>query len=337
MKRPQFWFDLCLGFLISAGFAFVVFSMGTAEAKRRCDKWVSPAQRLVHIIAHSPSGITVCLTRGRFRIGSRRVEPKSRMTIVGAPVRVRKPGRILAPTKIRGRSPLGIVDLQGTTGVVLKNLDICCATSGGHSDNPYGRNIQPGDGAYRLSYVRSHGAASQGTGGCPPHTVLNHVELDHNGSGPFLTHSAGVKCVRAFRVSNSYIHDNGPTSNGAWCDGGCSGGTFVVENSVFHDNGRKGIHYEISGGSAIIRNNVVYHNNHKDHQDTGGGIKVTSSRGVRVYGNRTWDNWGGGIRAHKDKRGFALSDIFIHDNTVKGRIKGCGSRGVTCRDNWRKS
>jgi hypothetical protein len=93
-----------------------------------------------------------------------------------------------------------------------------------------------------------------------------------------------------------------------------------------------GIHYEISQGPAVISNNVVQNNNLANEAGHG-GIGIIDSKNANVLGNTLGGNKGTGIRASKDKRGFALTNISIHTNKLSGdELAGCGA-GVTCYGN----
>jgi parallel beta-helix repeat protein len=127
-------------------------------------------------------------------------------------------------------------------------------------------------------------------------------------------------------------HNHGP---GLWTD--INNIYTLYENNIAEDNFRSGIYHEISY-DAIIRNNTLRRNG-TEHAypwwTTGGGIEVTSSRNVEIYGNTLEHNWQG-ITALDDHRGtgihgpWTLINLNVHDNTVISGIiaAGGGRTGV---------
>jgi parallel beta-helix repeat protein len=134
-------------------------------------------------------------------------------------------------------------------------------------------------------------------------------------------------------VRANYVHDNcGP---GLWTDSN-NVGTLYESNTV-EDNWGAGIFHEISG-AATIRLNLVIGN--AFGQDgpicaaTGGGgvggIRVSNSSDVEVYGNVLRDN-DGGIAAVEDDRevDFHTVNLHVHDNVVAYRIGHSGCRDTS--------
>jgi parallel beta-helix repeat protein len=118
-------------------------------------------------------------------------------------------------------------------------------------------------------------------------------------------------------VRNNYVHNNhGP---GLWTDG--SNINTLYEGNTVIDNFAAGIFHEISY-DAIIRNNTVRGNGWGDPQWLwGGGITVSSSLNVEIYGNHVEGNFNG-ITAVQQNRGsgdfgdFKVQNIYVHDNLV---------------------
>jgi parallel beta-helix repeat protein len=119
-------------------------------------------------------------------------------------------------------------------------------------------------------------------------------------------------------VRGNYVHNNhGP---GLWTDG--SNYNTLYEGNTVVDNYAAGIFHEISY-DAVIRNNTVRGNGFGDpHWLWAGGITISSSRNVEVYGNHVEGNFNG-ITAVQQNRGsgnrgdFKVENIYFHDNFVK--------------------
>ena len=122
-------------------------------------------------------------------------------------------------------------------------------------------------------------------------------------------------------MDNNYVHDNkGPGLHG---DIGCD--YFVFENNHTARNWSSGIHWEISY-HAIIRNNLVENEGYSPLGTSfwyGGGILVSNSTDVEVYGNTVKDcvNGIGGTETNRgadSKTGvpFNLKDLYVHNNTI---------------------
>jgi len=99
-------------------------------------------------------------------------------------------------------------------------------------------------------------------------------EWEAGGGKVTVTNGGGV-------IRNNCVHDNG--GPGIWLDE--QGNGVVVERNVVWNNSASGIMYEISY-NGIIRNNLVADNGAaKTSWFWGSQILVSSSDGVRVYGN----------------------------------------------------
>lgn len=122
-------------------------------------------------------------------------------------------------------------------------------------------------------------------------------------------------------LDNNYVHDNkGPGLHG---DIGCD--YFVFENNHTARNISSGIHWEISY-HAIIRNNLIEDEGYSPLGKSfwyGGGILVSNSANVDVYGNTVKDcvNGIGGTEANRgvnSKTGapYNLKNLYVHNNTI---------------------
>ena len=109
-------------------------------------------------------------------------------------------------------------------------------------------------------------------------------------------------------VRGNYVHDN--HGHGLWTDG--SNRNSLYENNTVTNNFGSGIFHEISYG-AVIRNNRVEGN---AFPHSHGGIKVTNSENVEVYGNVVQGNDGGIHAGQNDRGGYQLTNLWVHDNTI---------------------
>jgi len=118
-------------------------------------------------------------------------------------------------------------------------------------------------------------------------------------------------------VRNTHVHDN--ACKGLWADINARGA--LIEHNLIEDNHEEGIYYEISQ-DAVIRDNHVYGNG-LDGRGWywGGGITVTSSFNVEVYGNRLSGNYNGITGTQQDRTdstppAHLLEDFNVHDNLI---------------------
>jgi parallel beta-helix repeat protein len=293
---------------------------------------ISPEDDLAAAV-NGTFGRTFCLLPGTHDIGTNTVEPGSGTKLIGAPVTITAPGAIAARTKIRGSSPDGIIEFsRPATGVVIENLDICCATGtkldDDNSTKQLGRGINGSSqraAHLTVRFSRIHGNANAGIGGIGEGAVIDHVELDHNGSESYLGCCAGgIKSADFYSITNSYVHDN--VGNGIWVD---SGGSFVVTDNVVRNNTKNGIRYENSTGYARILRNVV-RNNSTSRTRPGGGIEVNSADDAEIAFNTLGRNFHAGILFRGSRS--PVSGV-AYNNVLNGDRLECGTSNVSCYDN----
>ena len=279
-------------------------------ARRRCDARVGSGTALRRAINRRPQGATICLS-GTIRI-SAELEPKHRQVFVG-------------PAAIRpahGRVEQGF-DLDKASGVVIRRLNI----------SGFGlRAIRCGRKALiTRSRLHHNGRNGIGGGSCAGLRIVRN-EIDHNGDTHHLgSGSGGVKLAgdadHTSVIRNSVHHNIG---NGLWWDADARD-ALASRNKII-GNTRKGINYEVSGGPAIFRYNVVRRNNREGHRDSA-GIMVTSSRSVRIVHNILGRNRNAGIKIdNAGGRGFPLEDILVRRNRLRGDEIRCDEgRNIRCQ------
>ena len=219
----------------------------------------------------------------------------------------------------------------------LRGLDLSGAVHNDLCEPNCGRGIGGPGSSLLVEDVRSHHNENQGIGGTGEGLRVLSSELDHNGSFDAAddggkVSSSGLKAVNSIYVANSHIHDN--YWDGVWCDIEC--GRFEVHDSHLVDNGKAGIHDEISTGPAVFEGNTITGNGYINQSTKRGGILVVSSSDAEVYGNTFVDNGvhERAVEAVDDDRMPPVSGVSIHDNTLNGdHLKGCDHPGVSCSNN----
>lgn len=230
------------------------------------------------------------------------------------------------------RGPCQVFDAAGKVDVTFERLEV----TGGVDEA-----IRPGPGNV-IRYNDLHHNDGNGIG-CGeahcPNTLTNPLivennEIHHNGIDPAIWHapgfggtSGGLKSVADWVIlRGNHVYEN---TNGLWAD--VDGNYWVIEDNFVHDNLKTGIHYEISAGPAVIRNNTVLRNVSLEVEgNNGAGIMVVSSKNVEIYGNTIAGSGGGrGIWVKDDSRPYSpLFNIRVHHNTVNG------DEIFSCRADW---
>jgi hypothetical protein len=299
---------------------------------------VYPGDNLVAIVNGGAPLETFCIHAGTYDVGISNLQPRPGQSFIGDPVTVGPEGQIHAPTQLRGSDEDGIFYfVRAADGVTFENLDISGAPgvmTTRSQTKKHGRAINGNTYApvVTIRSSRLHHNAASGVGGIGSGTLLESVELDHNGSSSYLKCcAAGVKSVKSFTIRDSYVHDN--TGYGIWCDGGCGGGVYEVTGNLVRDNTVDGIRYEISMNEfgALIQANVVQRNNTSLKTGGHGGIAIVSSWKAAVLENVLGGNGRFGIDFKDDNRG-SLAGNVTRANVLNGdKIKGCTLIGVSCQ------
>jgi hypothetical protein len=293
----------------------------------------------LHNVVDGKSG-TFCLAPGTYNVGSVPLHPGVGAVLQGVTGTI-DPGaavKVDAPTKIEGTAQAAII--EAADSVILRWLDITGSRPGDACIPACGRGVSPADNV-TIEYTRIHHNSNQAVGGAGPGLQVRFSQFDHNGSadGANGCCSGGIKSVYGFAITDSFVHDN--IGNGIWCDRECTG-DFVAGRNLVAQNERNGIAYEVSGGPAKIFANFLERNNLEQASDKG-GLKITASKNVEVFGNTLKANFGHSIRVGGDPRlnkpagdgrGYVLENIYLHDNYLAGHaITGCDLSGVVCERN----
>lgn len=292
---------------------------------------IHPGDELVEIVNEGEEGETFCIHAGTYDIGTANLEPRAGQSFVGDPVQIGPAGEVYAETVIRGSDTDGVFNfVREANGVRFENLDISGAIGERDRDDvdtkKYGRGINGNsyEPVITVRYSRIHHNSNSGIGGIGAGTLIDAVELDHNGSETYLGCCAGgVKSGNSYTIRNSYVHDN--VGYGIWCDLGCEGGLWEIVGNTVTGNTVDGIRFEVSMNDhgAVIKDNVVQGNNTSLKTGGHGGIAIVSSWNVLVTGNVLGDNGNYGIDIHNDARG-SIRNITVEGNEMNGDdIKGC--------------
>ena len=320
---------LCIAVL-----ALSVSYVPRAEAATSCSgKHVYPSQSLTSVAQNSSAGTTFCLHDGTYSVSSPvRVEDNDRF------IGLYSDGSRPAVTTTQAHQVFNTI---GADWVRIEGLQISGAVGGNHCEPSCGRGIGGGGSNLTVVDVRLTGNKSQGIGGVGPNLRVERSEIDHNGSYSFSlldggsSVTAGIKSAHSMTVLDSHIHDN--YWSGVWCDNRCT--SFTVRGSTITNNGKAGIHDEISDGPATFSGNKIQGNGTMgDKAGRHAGILIVSSRQVDVYNNtfgsttRSFSSTVGfGVQVVADGRAPGVSGVKIHDNIKNGdTISGCNLSGVSC-------
>jgi len=287
---------------------------------------------------------TFCLEAGVHNIGSSILYPDPGDTFIGVTATMVGVD-VQASSKIVGTG-FFIFGAEGTApaNVTMEHLDISGAMATPEQcDANYGGFARCGSGIkwganFVGRYLDVHDNVNQGIGGGGAGgSLLEFVELHHNGSPVFCcgsyASSAGVKTTAHYTIQDSWVHHN--DGSGVWCDVFCKGpATMLVQRNVIADNSKHGIHYEISYGPIIVRNNLIQRNAQGETRPVGGGVSITDSRDVTVESNTFGGNGYHGLSAHSTNRPPGLQNVNFHANRLNGDVvKGCEQSVVTCSNN----
>jgi len=284
---------------------------------------VSPGTDLQQMVDSHPSGTTFVLETGTHR--NQRVVPKNGDVFIGEPGAVMDGGNQTDTAFSNGGADVTV------RGLIIQNYN-----------TPAQRGaIEAGAGGWKIidNEIRNNAGAGLSLGGNGFVVDGNHIHhnqqigiIGQNSSGARVVNNeiahnnpnnrydygweaGGTKFLRTTNLylANNNVHDNhGP---GLWADHNNYNTTY--EKNLVRDNYGPGILHEISY-DAVIRNNTITGNAFEFYV---GGILVSSSPNVEVYGNKLSGN-DGGIIGLQDSRGsgdrgtFQTTGLDVHDNQV---------------------
>ncbi|MPZ19210.1 MAG: right-handed parallel beta-helix repeat-containing protein [Luteitalea sp.] len=187
------------------------------------------------------------------------------------------------------------------------------------------------------NHVHHNGQMGIGGKGDNSYVVGNEIAYNNAvGFDPYWS-AGGTKFTFSdgLTISGNFSHHNG--GPGLWTD--TDNINVVFEYNRCEDNTHSGISHEI-GYKAIIRHNTLRRNGTKHpypYWVDGGGIVVSTSSDVEVYGNTLEENWQG-ITGLDEDRGkgrhgvYTLTNFHAYDNVVKSVRplgEGSGRTGIT--------
>lgn len=186
----------------------------------------------------------------------------------------------------------------------------------------HGVGIKVGKNA-RVERNNIHHNGQLGVGAVGSGSLFEGNEIAYNGDIPYEVdwERGATKFAETTNVQliNNYVHHNyGP---GLWADLNCKDMLFA-DNTIV-GNSKAGIYYEISY-DAVIRDNYLEGNGLAfDPWLWGGGIVISSSPNVEIYGNTVVNN-GDGIGAVEQDRSsdparygpLQIRNLYVHDNNV---------------------
>ena len=260
-------------------------------------------------VGSDPSGHTVELSEAHAAFwGS-----ASKVTIKGLAIEkyasIAGKGAINAMASLDGYGPVG----TGWT-VASNNLYL-----------NHGLGVRVSDGM-TVSNNKIHDNGQMGLAGSGNNILVKGNEIyQNNYAGYSFDWEAGGAKIASYSThvtfDSNYVHDN----KGPGLHGDIGDDYFVFENNHTARNVAIGIHWEISY-HAVIRNNLIEDDGFSPAGTTfwyGGGILVSNSENVEVYGNTVKDcmNGIGGTQADRganEKTGatYNLKNLYVHDNTI---------------------
>ena len=260
-------------------------------------------------VGSNPGGHTVELSAARAAFwGS-----ASNVTIQGLTIEkyasIAGKGAINAMASLDGYGPVG-------TGWVVESNDLYLN---------HGLGIRVSDGM-TVRNNKIHDNGQMGLAGSGSNILVQGNEIyGNNYAGYAYDWEAGGAKIASYSTQvtfdNNYVHDN----KGPGLHGDIGDDYFVFENNHTARNEGSGIHYEISY-HAVIRNNLIENDGYSPDGTSfwyGGGILVSNSSDVEVYGNTVRDCMNGiggtqAVRGTNEKTGlpYNLQNLYVHNNTI---------------------
>ena len=300
---------------------------------------VSPGQDIQKAVNSLAAGGTILMKAGIYRRQS--IVPKDGMTFVGENGAIldgdgvvnfafngTKSGKVVANNvtirnlEIRGySSDLGTGPIMAalrqnvqTSGWVVEDCNIHHNSAGGIKT---GNNM-----VIRGNWIHDNGQVGISGSGDGILIVDNEVSINNTRDvrkTEGLAAAGGMKLLKTKNlvVRGNYFHDN--NAPGIWIDRHAV--NTLIENNRVINNAGAGIFIEISYG-ATVRNNTASGNGFKNARWLyGGGITVSSTPDVEVYGNTVGLNARGITAVHQDRGTGPLGkhevrNLYVHDNKI---------------------
>lgn len=312
-------------------FLLTALSVLSVPTFRPVEVAVAPGTNIQSVVDQHPTGTIFRLKAGLHRKQS--VTPKDRMVFLGEPgtildgkdVATFAFGGSAARVKIQGLIIQHYAAPADHYAAILGFNTRSWTVTGNEIRLNAVKGIQTGSGM-RVLNNHIHDNGILGISGYQTNNVLvqgNEVAFN-NTSGALPDGSTGqaggMKFVRTTNqtVRDNYVHDN--AGKGIWTD--LDNIDVLIEDNRIFDNHEQGISHE-AGYRAVIRNNVIKRNGlqKKVFPLNRGGIVVTSSPNVEIYGNVLEGNADGigtrqvdrGVGAHGPRE---LENLFVHHNQI---------------------
>lgn len=186
----------------------------------------------------------------------------------------------------------------------------------------HGVGIKVGKNA-RVEGNNVHHNGQLGIGAVGSGSRFENNEIAYNGQIPFWAdwERGGTKFAKTTNIQlvGNYVHHNvGP---GLWAD--LSAKDMLFADNTVIGNTKAGIYYEISY-DAVIRDNYLEGNGFGfDPWLWGGGIVISSSPNVEIYGNTVINNGDGIGAVEQDRSGdpapygpLVITNLYVHHNTI---------------------
>ncbi|TAM82840.1 MAG: right-handed parallel beta-helix repeat-containing protein [Acidobacteria bacterium] len=218
-------------------------------------------------------------------------------------------GAVNAMASLDGYGPAG-------TGWVVASNDLSLN---------HGLAIRASDGM-TVRNNKIHDNGQMGLAGTGSNILVQGNEIyGNNYAGYAYDWEAGGAKIGSYSTQVTFDGNNVHDNKGPGLHGDIGDDYFVFENNHTARNEGSGIHYEISY-HGVIRNNVIEDDGFSPDGTNfwyGGGILVSNSSDVEVYGN-TVTNCMNGIGGTQTDRGtnartgatYNLQNLYVHNNTV---------------------
>ncbi len=308
---------------------------------------LAPGADVAEAVSAAPAGTTFYLRNGVYHLGG--IVPRDGDTIMGQS----RDGTILDGGQIGHNAFTGSASNVTLAALTVRNYvpsRLFAAIDGTHTRNWIFSNLHVtnnadeglavGPGSLVDNVLADHnGNVGLGTGNVnnDPHAApfadlaftVQNSELSFNGAGDSVD-AAGAKVLftNGATFTNNYVHDN--FGFGLWTD--AYNANTVYENNRVVNNRAGGIFHEISF-NAIIRDNVISGNaigycSGQTYFCGTGGISVSDSGDVQIYGNTLTANHDQIVAYNGHGSTSLLTNLQVHDNAMTDSVGTSGIQTV---------